>query len=154
MSFPSPSKFNTFTMFKLPSAWLTGVRVKSLSPESCSTTVKHKWINQNPFKSMFWAVQGMAAELATGALVIAHIQKSGKKISMLVANNNATFTKKATGRITFVCQDGEAIKEAIDKAVATGDGQTCWMKATGTNEDGVQVSEFNFEWTILLKKPR
>ncbi|WP_405201488.1 DUF4442 domain-containing protein [Dokdonia sp. LLG6352-1] len=154
MSFPTPSKFNTFTMFKLPSAWLTGVRVKSLSPESCVTTVKHRWINQNPFNSMFWAVQGMAAELATGALVIAHIQKSGKKISMLVANNNATFTKKATGRIHFVCDNGPQIKEAIDKAVATGEGQTCWMKAVGTNKDGVQVSEFNFEWTILVKKKK
>lgn len=154
MSFPTPSKFNTFTMFKLPSAWLTGVRVKSLSPESCTTTVKHRWINQNPFNSMFWAVQGMAAELATGALVIAHIQKSGKKISMLVANNNATFTKKATGRIHFVCDNGPEIKEAIDRAVATGEGQTCWMKAVGTNKDGVQVSEFNFEWTILVKKKK
>lgn len=154
MKFPSPSKFNTFTLFKLPSAWLTGVRVKKLSLESCTTSVKHRWINQNPFKSMFWAVQGMAAELATGALVIGYIQESGKKISMLVATNNATFTKKATGRIQFVCNDGPAIKEAIDKAVATGEGQTCWMKATGTNTDGVQVSEFNFEWTVLVKKAR
>ncbi|WP_339847911.1 DUF4442 domain-containing protein [uncultured Dokdonia sp.] len=154
MSFPLPGKFNTFTMFKLPSAWLTGVRVKKLSPNSCTTSVKHRWINQNPFNSMFWAVQGMAAELATGALVIAHIQESGQKISMLVANNNASFTKKATGRIEFVCDDGLAIKEAIAQAVATGEGQTCWMKAVGTNKDGVQVSEFNFEWTLLVKKPR
>lgn len=154
MKFPSPSKFNTFTLFKLPSAWLTGVRVKRLSLESCTTSVKHRWINQNPFKSMFWAVQGMAAELATGALVIGYIQESGKKISMLVATNNATFTKKATGRIQFICNDGLAIKEAIDKAVATGEGQTCWMKAIGTNADGVQVSEFNFEWTVLVKKAR
>ena len=152
MTFPNPSKFNTFTLFQLPSAWLTGVRVKSLTPDACTTSVKHRWINQNPFKSMFWAVQGMAAELATGALVIAHIQESGKKISMLVANNNASFTKKATGRITFVCDDGAAIKKAIDQAIATGEGQTCWMKATGTNKEGVQVSEFNFEWTILVKK--
>ncbi len=141
-------------MFKLPSAWLTGVRVKKISPASCTVGVKHRWINQNPFKSMFWAVQGMAAELATGALVIGYIENSGKKISMLVANNNASFTKKATGRISFVCNDGLAIKEAIDQAVATGEGQTCWMKAVGTNEDGIQVSEFNFEWTVLVKKPR
>ena len=33
---------------------------------------------------MFWAVQGMAAELTTGALVMAKINESGKKISMLV----------------------------------------------------------------------
>ena len=152
MKFPAPSKFNTFTMFKLPSAWLTGVRVKKLSPSSCTTSVKHRWINQNPFKSMFWAVQGMAAELATGALVIGHIQESGKKMSMLVATNNASFTKKATGRISFICNDGDAIKETIEKAATTGKGQTCWMKVIGTNQEGIQVSEFNFEWTVLLKK--
>ena len=74
MAFPSTSKLNTFTFFKLPSAWLAGVRVKKISLESCIVSVKHRWINQNPFKSMFWAVQGMAAELATGALVMSYIQ--------------------------------------------------------------------------------
>ena len=154
MAFPSTSKLNTFTFFKLPSAWLTGVRVKKISLESCVVSVKHRWINQNPFKSMFWAVQGMAAELATGALVMSYIKESGEKMSMLVANNNATFTKKATGRVQFICNDGKVIKGAIDKAIATGEGQTCWMKAIGTNKDGVQVSEFNFEWTILVRKAR
>ena len=100
---------------------------------------------------MFWAVQGMAAELATGALVIGYVQNSGKKISTLVASNNATFTKKATGRIHFICEDGDKIKATIDNAIATGKGQTCWMKAIGTNSEGVQVSEFNFEWTVKVK---
>ncbi|MHA7057757.1 DUF4442 domain-containing protein [Aquimarina sp. M1] len=147
----SPKKFNLFSMFKLPSAWLCGVRVKSIDEDHCVTTVKHRWINQNPFNSMFWAVQGMAAELSTGALVITQIKLSRKKISMLVATNNATFTKKATGRITFICNDGSLIKEAIQKAVKTGEGQTVWMKSVGTNKDGVEVSTFNFEWTIKLK---
>ncbi len=44
---------------------------------------------------MFWAVQGMAAELSTGALVMAAIKESDQNISMLVANNKATFSKKA-----------------------------------------------------------
>ncbi len=144
-------KLNTFTLFKLPSAWFCGVRVKTINDSVCSVSVKHRWINQNPFKSMFWAVQGMAAELATGALVIGHIQDSGKKISMLVANNNATFTKKATGRITFVCNDGALVKEAINKAIETKEGQTVWMKSVGTNAEGIEVSTFNFEWTIKVK---
>ncbi|WP_378183964.1 DUF4442 domain-containing protein [Aquimarina sp. SS2-1] len=148
----TPRKFNMFSMFKLPSAWLCGVRVKTIDEECCVTTVKHRWINQNPFNSMFWAVQGMAAELSTGAMVIAQIRMSGKKISMLVANNNATFTKKATGRITFVCKDGLLIKEAIQKAVETGEGQTVWMKSVGSNKEGVEVSTFNFEWTLKVKR--
>ncbi len=147
----SPGKFNTFLFFKLPSAWWTGVRLRELGKEKAVVTVTHRWINQNPFKSMFWAVQGMAAELSTGALVMDYIRKSGKQVSMLVANNKATFTKKATGKITFTCNDGLRIAQALEKAIETGEGQTCWMTAFGVNEDGVVVSVFDFEWTLKVK---
>lgn len=147
----TPSKINTFNLFKLPSVFFTGVRVKTIDDVSCTVSVKHRWINQNPFKSMFWAVQGMAAELTTGALVLMKIRESGKNISMLVSNNNATFTKKATGIITFKCNDGHLIDNAIAKAIETGEGQTIWMTSVGTNTDGVEVSTFNFEWSIKVK---
>ncbi|HIC33077.1 MAG TPA: DUF4442 domain-containing protein [Flavobacteriaceae bacterium] len=147
----TPSKLNTYTMFKLPSAYICGVRTKSISDQNCVVTVKHKWINQNPFKSMFWAVQGMAAEFSTGALVIAKIQESGQKISMLVTTNKAFFTKKATGKITFTCNDGNKIDQAIAQTIKTGEGQTVWMQSQGVNEDGVVVSTFDFEWSIKLK---
>ena len=147
-----PSQINKFALFKLPAAYFSGVRVKSISEESCVTSVKHRWINQNPFKSMFWAVQGMAAELSTGALVMSCIKDSNARISMLVANNRANFSKKATGRITFTCNDGQAIKNAIEKAVQTGEGQTCWMKSEGVNANGDVVSFFEFEWTVKVKK--
>ncbi len=145
-------KFNKFTFFKLPAAWWTGVRVKSITEQQCVVAVKYGWRNQNPFNSMFWAVQGMAAELSTGAMVINQIRESGKKISMLVQNNNANFSKKATGRITFTCEDGHLIQEAIDETVGTGEGQTFWMKSIGVNDDGVIVSTFNFEWTVRVKE--
>ncbi|MEO9511522.1 MAG: DUF4442 domain-containing protein [Flavobacteriaceae bacterium] len=145
------SKFNAFTFFALPAAWWCGVRVKYIDDKKTVTTVKHRWINQNPFKSMFWAVQGMAAELSTGAMVINQIKDSGRKISMLVLNNKANFSKKATGKITFTCEDGHLIEDAIKKTIETGEGQTIWMKSVGVNKDRVVVSTFNFEWTIKLK---
>jgi len=148
----TPKKINSFNFFKLPSVWWCGIRVKQLTETTCVASVKHKWINQNPFKSMFWAVQGMAAELTTGALMMRQIQESGKRISMLVLNNNANFSKKATGRITFSCDQGKDVDEAIQKTIETGEGQTIWMKSVGVNEDGVVVSTFNFEWTVRVKK--
>lgn len=144
-------KLNSFLFFKLPSAFISGVRVKEISATHCKVSVKHRWINQNPFKSMYFAVQAMAAELTTGALVMYHIKKSGKKISMLVANNKGNFTKKATGRIFFTCNDGHLIEEAIKNTIATGEGQTFWMKSIGINEKGEQVSEMDFEWSIRVK---
>lgn len=147
----SIGKINTFLFFKLPSAWWSGVRLKFMDDTKAIATVKHRWVNQNPFKSMFWAIQGMAAELATGAMVSHQIRESGKKISMLVQNNTANFSKKATGKITFTCEDGHLIKDALSKTIATGEGQTIWMKSVGVNADGVVVSTFKFEWTVRLK---
>jgi hypothetical protein len=147
----SVSSLNKFLLFKLPSAFVCGVRVKQIDENKCVVTVKHRWINQNPFNSMYFAVQAMAAELSTGALVMLEIQKSGKKISMLVANNKSNFSKKATGRITFTCNDGALAAKAIQEAIATGEGQTFWMKSIGTNEKGEQVSEMDFEWSVRTK---
>ncbi|MDP5026664.1 MAG: DUF4442 domain-containing protein, partial [Flavobacterium sp.] len=52
----TPFKLNLFTFLKLPSAFWSGVRVKSISAEICEVTVKHRWFNQNPFNSMYFAV--------------------------------------------------------------------------------------------------
>ncbi|SFR31289.1 protein of unknown function [Robiginitalea myxolifaciens] len=144
--------YNTFMMLKLPSAWICGVRLKSMDGTTSVTSVKHRWMNQNPFKSMFWAVQGMAAEFATGALVIYHIRKSGKRISMLVLNNKANFSKKATGRINFICPDGDKLQQAISRTIETGEGQTVWMQAIGKDQAGDVVSTFDFEWTLKVKQ--
>ncbi len=147
----TPQKINTFNFFKLPSVWWCGIRAKALEENKCVVSVKFRWINQNPFKSMFWAVQGMAAELTTGALVMQSIRESNKRISMLVLNNNASFSKKAVGRITFSCNQGEEVREAIRKTIETGEGQTIWMKSVGVNTEGEEVSAFNFEWTVKVK---
>jgi hypothetical protein len=147
----TPRKLNLFLLFKLPSAFLTGVRTKSIDAQKCVVIVKHRWINQNPFKSMFWAVQGMAAELSTGALIIMKIQALNKNVSMLVINNNASFNKKAKGLITFSCDQGNLVDEALEKALATGDGQTLVLTAKGIDLAGDEVSSFDFEWSLKLK---
>jgi hypothetical protein len=100
---------------------------------------------------MFWAVQGMAAELATGALVMQEIQQSGRQVSMLVLNNKAHFQKKATGRITFRCEDGPALRTVMQKVLQSGEGHTVWMRSVGRNAGGEVVSEFHFEWTLKAR---
>ncbi|SDX13233.1 protein of unknown function [Lutibacter oricola] len=145
------SKLNKYLMFKLPSAYLCGVKLKALNDANAKVTVRYKWINQNPFRSMYFAVQSMAAELSTGALVVAKIQESNQNISMLVTHHEGTFTKKAVGKITFVCEDGLLINEAIKNTIETGEGQTIAMKSIGKNEEGETVSEYKFEWGIKLK---
>jgi hypothetical protein len=147
----TPVKLNTYTFFKLPAAFWSGVRVKSISAETCMVSVKLSWFNQNPFKSMYFAVQAMAAEFTTGALVLFHIKASEQNISMLVAQNKAVFKKKATGKISFTCNQGKEIADCIEKAIQTNEGQTIWLTSIGVNESGEQVSEMQFQWTIKTR---
>lgn len=147
----TPKKLNQYLFLKLPAAYWSGVRVKNITESQCIVQVRHKWFNQNPFKSMYFAVQAMAAELTTGALMMQHIQNSGKKISMLVANNKGTYTKKATGVITFTCTQGQLIQDTLRKAMETKEGQTCWVTSIGKDEKGDQVSVMEFEWTVKVK---
>ena len=147
----TPSRLNTFTFFKLPSVWWSGVRVTKIEDSFCEAKVVHRWINQNPFGSMFWAVQGMAAELTTGVLIMQTIRQYGLKVSMLVLNNRANFSKKGRGKIFFSCNAKQKIKIALKQLIKTQKPQTFWLTSEGIDQNGNVVSIFEFEWTLLLK---
>jgi len=148
-----PSKLNFYTLYKIPSCYISGVRVKSISENKVVVRVKHRWINQNPFKSMYWVTQGMASELATGLLIMQEIALSNKKISMLLIKQSGSFVKKAKGTILFPCTDDKGlIREAIKKTVSTGEGQTLLLNSKGVDESGDTVSMFNYEWSLKVKK--
>lgn len=152
MNLSTPRAINRFVLFKLPSAFLCGVRVKSFDGNSCTVSVRHSWINQNPFRSLYFAVQAMAAELSTGALVMHQVQNSGQKISMLVTENKSSFTKKATGTIIFACSEGSQVNETLQKAIETKEGQKVWLESIGRDEQGDQVAKMEFCWSIKVKE--
>ena len=138
-------------LFKLPAAWLSGVRLTLIDEKKCEVKVRFKWINQNPYRSMFWAVQAMAAELTTGMLLTKSIQDSHSDISMLLVSNKSSFYKKAVGKITFVCDEGEIAKQLINSTIKNTSSKA-WFKAKGYDEAGDQVSEFDFEWSCKKRK--
>ena len=142
----TPNQINKWMLFKLPAAWLTGVRISSISDTKCEVKVRFKWINQNPYRSMFWAVQGMAAELTTGMLLTKSIQESNTNISMLLVANKSNFYKKAVGKIKFICDECLTAKELINLTKKNITHKT-WLKAKGFDETGDIVSEFDFEWS-------
>ena len=145
-------KFKFFMLLKLPAALFSGLRIKELATEKSVITVPYKWFNKNPFKSMYFATQSMAAEMSTGLLAIGQIYKRKPVVSMLVIGMEAKFHKKATDRTAFTCNDGIAIANAVEQAVITGEGQTLVCYSVGKNQSGETVSEFWFTWSFKSKK--
>ncbi len=147
----TPNKINRWMLINLPAAWLSGVRLTFINEKKCEVKVRFKWINQNPYRSMFWAVQGMAAELTTGMLLTKSIQDSNANISMLLVSNKSSFYKKAVGKITFKSNEGEIAKQLINSTINNITSRA-WLKAKGYDEDGDIVSEFEFEWSCKKRK--
>ncbi len=147
----TPFKLNVYLFFKLPSAFWCGVRAESISYTTCQSSVKYKWFNQNPFGSIYFAVLAMAAEFTTGVLVMQEIKKYDLKISMLVLNSTAHFSKKANGRIVFSCTEGEKIREVVKSVVKTNESKTIWLSSTGRDKMGDEVAQLKFEWTMKVK---
>jgi len=144
-------KLRLFLLFKLPAAFFTGVRVKSIDENVAVVGVKHRWINQNPFNSIYFAVLTMAAELATGVLVLKKIHTTRARISSLITKQSAEFTKKARGVIRFTCDNGKIIDEKIEAALTSREGQVFVLRSIGLDEQGDQVASFEFEWSIKVK---
>ena len=145
-------KYNFFLFKDLPSAWLCGVRVKDLNDKKCVISVRHNWFNSNPFKSLYWAVQGMASELATGLAIIDFANKNKLKLSMLVISNESKFLKKAKGLILFECDQVNVLKKTLSSLSKNKTTDKIKLKSTGYDESGDVVSEFIYEWSFKLKE--
>jgi hypothetical protein len=147
----NPVKFRLFLLTKLPAAFFAGLKLRKLSPESCTVTIPFKWFTQNPFRSIYFACLSMAAELSTGVLAMGAIYRQKPAVSMLVTGLEARFFKKATGIITFTCFDGIAIYEAVGEAKETGLGKAVTVTSIGKNNAGEIVAEFRFTWSFKAK---
>ncbi len=144
--------YRLFMLSKLPMAFFSGLKIVSLSPQQAMISVKFKWINQNPFKSIYFAVLSMAAELSTGILAFAQTYKQHPKVSMLVVKLEAEFYKKAIGTITFTCNDGDKIIAAMEQTIQQKIGTTVQCQSIGKNSDGEEVARFIFTWSFKAKK--
>src|SRR5688572_6341679 len=143
-----PFKFRIYLLSKLPAAFFSGVRIRSINENQCVVTVPYKWLTRNPFRSTYFASLSMAAEMSTGVLGIMNVYKRKPTISMLVVKVEGEFHKKSTGLATFTCSEGEAITACVERAATTGESQSIRVLSTGTNGNGETIATFYVTWSF------
>lgn len=147
----NPIKFRLFLLTRLPSTFFSGLRIPEVDETHCVVSIPYKWFTRNPFRSTYFACLGMAAEMSTGALAMAHVYKRKPAVSMLVVGMESKFSKKAVGVTRFTCVDGVAMREIIQLAVDSGEPWTFRARSVGVNEAGEEVAEFFITWSFKAK---
>jgi Domain of unknown function (DUF4442) len=147
----SPFKFKLFTIKYLPMAFLAGLRILELDDAKSVVGIRYKYLNKNPFRSLYFACLSMAAEMSTGVFGFIHTHDGKPSIAMLITGMQAEFTKKATGNIRFICEEGNRIKNVVDEARKSTEPITIDIKSTGINEAGDVVATFVFKWSFKAR---
>ena len=150
----NPFLMRAFMLAKMPLGLFAGLRLSALDAERCETTVPYGWRSTNPFRSIYFAAQSMAAELSTGALAMLAVELAPAPVAMLITSLEGGFTKKATARVTFTCEEGEKVFAAVRRAVETGEPATARVETVGRMADGTEVSRFVFNWSFKKRTPQ
>ena len=138
----------------MPMGTIAGLKIIELDDHHCKVTVPYKYINKNPFNTTYWAVLGMAAEMASGALVQMFTHKSNPSVSMFVTGCDGKFVKRAVGVTTFICNDGQLISDSVQKAIDTKQPQTILSNVKGYDKDNILLVDFNFEWSLKARSKK
>jgi hypothetical protein len=143
--------FRAGMLKELPMGAIAGLKITELDELQCKVTVPYKYVNKNPFNTTYWAVLGMAAEMASGAMVQMYTHKITPSVSMFVTGCNGKFIKRAVGVTTFICNDGLLIAETIQKAIDTMQPQTIQSNVKGYDKNKVLLVDFTFEWSLKAR---
>lgn len=93
----------------------------------------------------------MAAEMSTGALALAHLYKRKPSVAMLVVKFEAEYFKKAASVTFFTCKEGLTIKDAIDRAIATGEPQVVKIFTEGRDKQGNLIASAHISWSFKAR---
>jgi len=144
----NPILFRLGMLYKLPLGLPTGMKVIRIDDAGATATVSYKFINKNPFKTTYWAVLGMVAEMVSGVILLNYAGNCSPSVATYVVGCDSKFLNRALGKTTFECNDAPLIKKMVEKAAATGEGYTFKTSTTGYSDDGTPVAEFVFTWSV------
>lgn len=132
----------------LPMALFSGTRLIYLDEDRSVSTVPYCWRNKNPFHSVYFAVQSMAAELSTAAPVLLALKTLDADVAMIIVELKAEFVKKAQSDIEFTCFDYKKIYNIVSRLQQAGDTASVVARTVGRDTDGDEVAIFHFTWSF------
>jgi len=131
---------------------LSGIKLIYLDEKKSIAEVPFRWCNKNPFQSMYFAVQSMAAELSTAAPALMALKGNEANIAFIIVDVKAEFLKKAQSTITFSCLDYDKFQQSISKLDKTNDSVTVTAKTVGVDADNNDVAVFHFTWSFKVRR--
>ncbi|WP_291272006.1 DUF4442 domain-containing protein [Geothrix sp.] len=143
-----------FGWLKIPLLASVHPSVVELSETRCVVRVPLRRWTRNHLGSMYFGALAIGADCAGGLLAMDQIKRSGQPVSLVFKAFQATFLKRPESDVYFICEDGEAIRDQVRRALASEDRITEPMaiQAAVKAPDGTFEPVATFVLELSLKR--
>ncbi|MDC1016210.1 DUF4442 domain-containing protein [Candidatus Thioglobus sp.] len=140
-----------FGITKVPMIWYCRPKVIEHTDEKVEIKIPLKRKTKNHLGSMYFGVLAVGADITGGFLAMDPIQESGRKINLIFKDFKADFLKRPEGDVHFICNDGLAVKELVDKVSKSSDRHNFKLSIEATVPSISSEVVAKFELTLSLK---
>jgi hypothetical protein len=142
----NPFLFRAYLWRQLPLAALAGLRLDRIDEGSCTISLPGGFRTRNPFGSMYFAAQAMAAEMSTGVPALILARASPGRMALVVREVKGVFVKKIATRARFTFSRIEEMRTVV--ASTGGEGSFYVAHSEGVDAEGTVASAFEITWSF------
>ncbi len=111
----------SFGFLKIPLLFFISPTVVEVSDQRCVVSIPLKRRTKNHLNSMYFGALAAGADCAGGLIAMRLIQERGNHVSLIFKDFHAEFLKRAEGDVHFICEEGDQIRELVEKAIQSGE---------------------------------
>jgi hypothetical protein len=106
-------------LIKIPLIFFVRPKVIALTLDRTEVCIPLTRRTKNHLGSMYFGALAIGADLAGGLLAMQLIRESGHNVALIFKDFKADFKRRPTGDVHFVCEEGAAIKCAVERAIVS-----------------------------------
>lgn len=138
-------------VFKIPMIGYTRPKLIEINDETVKVKVKLSRRNRNHLNSMYFGALAVGADIAGGIHTFYYGEKKNVKLSFSFKDMKVEFIKRAETDVLFICNDGEIIRQMIEKSKISKERQNQKVKVTALNDKFETVALFELGVSLKVK---
>lgn len=119
---------------KIPVLFFLSPTVVELDDDRCVVKIPLTKRAKNHLNSMYFGALCAGADVAGGLIAWKLLEEGGrgKKVNLAFKDFHADFLKRAEGDVLFTCEDGQQIRQMVERVVASGERENMAVHVTAT----------------------
>ena len=140
-----------FGFRKIPLIYYCGVKVVELTEDHLEVRIPLGRRTRNHLNSMYFGALAIGADVAGGLLAFLHMQRTGRKMTIVFKDMKADFLKRAEGDVHFICNQNVEIAKMISRIEASGDRENIEVDVTAIVPSKSNEAVAKFRLTLSAK---